>query len=140
MFFENVHSILSPISENDYTQHSPMFQLGQNSPTRNEFEGLENDTLRSDPPTPIYNCFGRQMPREYATDSDPLVHDDIEQFSSDNDSAPIYIPTSKQPSLAVKRKASQLPPGFSDGESIASPARDTRKQLCVEYCCPTRPC
>ena len=92
VFFENAHSISTPISENgifpihelnfspplyaDYTQYSPMFQLGQDSPTRNEFEGFENDTLRSDPPTPINNCFGRQMPREYAPDSDPLVNND----------------------------------------------------------------
>ena len=56
-FFPNHGQNFSPAVYADYTQYSPMFQLGQASPTRNEIEGFENDSLCSDPPSPINNAY-----------------------------------------------------------------------------------
>ena len=55
--FPNHEQNFSPAVYADYTQHSPMFQLGQESPTHNEIEGFENDSLCSDPPSPINNAY-----------------------------------------------------------------------------------
>ena len=42
--FPNHEQNFSPAVYSDYTQHSPMFQLGQDSSTRNEIEGFENQS------------------------------------------------------------------------------------------------